>query len=520
MYYRVMHLLLLCPVLLFAQVAVSGKLSQDTRWSGVVLVQGDLEVPRGVTLTIAPGSKIRVAAKSDAEAGGKDVQHVEIVVKGQLIADGLEGEGLITFTSNSAAPRMHDWYGIVLKNPRQASLINNCVIEYASKGITCFGSSPRITNCVIQYNQYAAISCEVRSRAVIRSCTLIGNDFSGVVCELASRPLIENCIISQNSNGVVIFDQSQPDLGRLNPGEGESGGENFIVNNFDANIANNGSFDIYAQNNIWNLTVAEDIQETLVDQVKNPTRGAVLFLPYFDGQSRPARSAPNNVVRTAAITPEPSPEVDNRFAEATTTPPQPSPESETPRESLTLNASTAAAADESQAQINNPPDALSTNSGIRPATTSQIVDDTAAMTLDEGATADKDTVEIPLVSEAVKPIVRTQPPVNKPTPVQNAIAEPVIEPMLDGGKRQYVSRATPKYPTIYRKTQTEGKVFVKVIIGRDGNVESHQVLRTDGDLFTEAALVALSSYRYKPGTHKGNPVKFTVVEPFYFKLKK
>ncbi len=96
----------------------------------------------------------------------------------------------------------------------------------------------------------------------------------------------------------------------------------------------------------------------------------------------------------------------------------------------------------------------------------------------------------------------------------------VIEGLLDSRRRKYKYRTIPKYPQVYKKMNYEGKVFIEVIVDYNGNIESYQVLKSDGEYFTESAITALKEFKYKPGTYQGNPVKFKLVEPFIFKRMK
>jgi TonB family protein len=112
---------------------------------------------------------------------------------------------------------------------------------------------------------------------------------------------------------------------------------------------------------------------------------------------------------------------------------------------------------------------------------------------------------------------------NEPYPPVTAtpmIQEPILEAFLDSGKREYIRRAQPEYPRIYLQTGTEGDVLVEVIVDRQGNIEDQRVLRSDGELFTEASLSALKKFLYKPGKMSGQPVKYKIVERFRFTLNK
>ena len=100
------------------------------------------------------------------------------------------------------------------------------------------------------------------------------------------------------------------------------------------------------------------------------------------------------------------------------------------------------------------------------------------------------------------------------------LESPIIEGLLDSRRRKYRHRTAPQYPGIYEKMNYEGKVYIEVIVDYGGNIESFQVLKSDGKYFTDSAIAALKEFKYKPGTFQGNPVKFKLVETFIFELQK
>ena len=134
----------------------------------------------------------------------------------------------------------------------------------------------------------------------------------------------------------------------------------------------------------------------------------------------------------------------------------------------------------------------------------------------------------PVALDTNPPETNTQPEtliVFKEIPVEKTIkkkepeiTEPVIEVLLDGGKRKYAHRQNPQYPKMYLKTGHQGRVLMEVTVDRRGLVVEYRPLRSDGDLFTDAAIEAVKKTRYKPGTYKGKPVKFKIVELYVFKL--
>ncbi len=559
--------MMLCTSLVWGQQQFQGNITTDTRWSGMVLLNGDVQVAKGATLTIMPGTRVMVAANSDAANMAKDAQRVEIVVKGKLLAQG-ELSNKIIFTSNSPNPQMHDWSGIVIKNPREASVIDNCVIEYAYKGITCFGSAPLITNNEIRYNLYAAISCEVRSHPRIVKNTISGNDFTGIACELASNPIIEQNIITQNNNGVIIFDRSKPDLGSIPLTRNSSRGENLILNNFESNIYNHSGNDISAKNNLWNTADSDQIISTLFDQNQNPSKGEVVFSPVFESgnpltilaantstatnvsatpasnqrQTTPVNTAANNTANNVAnnnTTPATNGAANNAANTSTRNP-------QTNRQTTVEKKPLATREDEkvdSNIQPVETQNKIADNSNSKPAEkeSQPPVTNLANNTANNNTTSDQSSVENnnPPATNGAANTTSTSTNNNAAANVASttnsstldqmvaekttsgpAIVEPVIEALLDAGSRQYISRVKPEYPSMYMKTGHQGKVLMEVLVDRAGNIETYRILKSDGDLFANAAEKALKKYKYKPGTHKGQPVKFKVVEPFIFRLRK
>ena len=195
----------------------------------------------------------------------------------------------------SIAPPLAIHWMIIIKNPNTKSSLRYCLIEFGYKGITCYGSSPDIIDCEIQFNHHSGISCEVRSKPIVARNVIFGNGFAGINCELASMPIVSQCTISQNNFGIVVFSKSAPDIGRYPKVEGSSIGENKIFNNFEYNVYNHSTSILYAQNNYWNITSRADIQQALFDKNNNPSYGEVIFMPIYR-QPRRQRQIPAVIV--------------------------------------------------------------------------------------------------------------------------------------------------------------------------------------------------------------------------------
>jgi TonB family protein len=94
-------------------------------------------------------------------------------------------------------------------------------------------------------------------------------------------------------------------------------------------------------------------------------------------------------------------------------------------------------------------------------------------------------------------------------PDNEKVAKPVLIPS---------SRVDPVYPAGPREEGTEANVILQAVIHYDGSVSDVQALRTnEPDLgFEEAAIEAVSQWRYEPALYKGVPVDvyFTIFVEF------
>ena len=84
----------------------------------------------------------------------------------------------------------------------------------------------------------------------------------------------------------------------------------------------------------------------------------------------------------------------------------------------------------------------------------------------------------------------------------------------------YIARNI-KYPETAKKEKIEGRVFVTFVIEKDGQVSSAKILRDiGGGCGEEAIRVVKNMPKWKPGTQRGNPVRFQFNLPVSFLLGK
>ena len=74
-------------------------------------------------------------------------------------------------------------------------------------------------------------------------------------------------------------------------------------------------------------------------------------------------------------------------------------------------------------------------------------------------------------------------------------------------KPKVLHSVKPVHPEEAIRDSLEGKVFLKFIVNVDGSVSNVRVLRVIGsEIFRQAAIDAVSQFRFKPAEHNGKPV--------------
>ncbi len=101
------------------------------------------------------------------------------------------------------------------------------------------------------------------------------------------------------------------------------------------------------------------------------------------------------------------------------------------------------------------------------------------------------------------------PPSAPPRPLRRS--EGVQEALL-------IHRVVPVYPPLARPSRVEGTVRLHAIIGRDGRIESLEVL-SGHPLLVQAALAAVRQWRYQPTLLSGVPVEVETYISVVFQLQ-
>ncbi|OJT22920.1 hypothetical protein BO221_18645 [Archangium sp. Cb G35] len=195
-----------------ASTSLAGTLHEDTTLSGALTLTGDLTVPTGVTVTLAPGTTF-TAASSDSMRSGVDATAVEVLVRGTLTALGT-GSSPVTFKGSSTG--FDKWRGVHVQ-AGTTSVLSGVLIRDASYGFQVSGSG---------------------TTATLTSSTLTGNS-TGAHVGSSGTLAMDHTVVHANSDGVFV-------------GSGTAN-LNYVT------LANNSSYGVYLGGTGHNLTLRNSI---------------------------------------------------------------------------------------------------------------------------------------------------------------------------------------------------------------------------------------------------------------------
>lgn len=144
----------------------------------------------------------------------------------------------------------------------------------------------------------------------------------------------------------------------------------------------------------------------------------------------------------------------------------------------------------------------------------------ATESLPETSTAATETMP-PVADTAV-----TEPPVFAPEPAQVPEPEPVeastgvYSAVPPGGTQpEETSRVVPRYPSSARRAGVAGAVVVRGIVRRDGTIDNVEVIKDLPYGLGEEARRAVSRWRFRPATYRGEPIDVYYTVTVNFRLQ-
>lgn len=182
--------------------SLGGHVRQNHTVNGVLYLSGDLTVDYQKTLTLNPGTLVRIRPNSDSRQEGTDTGKTEVTVNGRLDAIGTAIDS-IRWVSDASAPSAGDWKGLRMLNASDnASKLDYNAIRFAYHGLYLEECAPRIDHCRIQQNTFYGIyAFGDSSVSLITNCILEQNHGAELISAFGAAPTVKNCHLHYSASG-------------------------------------------------------------------------------------------------------------------------------------------------------------------------------------------------------------------------------------------------------------------------------------------------------------------------------
>ncbi len=84
---------------------------------------------------------------------------------------------------------------------------------------------------------------------------------------------------------------------------------------------------------------------------------------------------------------------------------------------------------------------------------------------------------------------------------------------------EMIRPAKPEYPEIAKRAGITGKVFVKVLIDKEGRPKKAVIVKSDSELFNQPAIDAAMKSAFSPALQNKHPIAVWIVLPYKFTLE-
>jgi hypothetical protein len=161
--------------ILHAGTASSKVLTSNTVWKGEVSVSEDVLIPEGVTLTIMPGTVIKVTSSESTKTDPEYLSPMtEITVRGALRSEGRRNAPII-FRNDKEANTRGSWAGILIDGGTAS--VSSCRIQGAETGIYVSKGMLVAADTVFQENRYGVVAEGPETKVYIRNTRITDNDY-------------------------------------------------------------------------------------------------------------------------------------------------------------------------------------------------------------------------------------------------------------------------------------------------------------------------------------------------------
>ncbi|HEY5673002.1 MAG TPA: PQQ-binding-like beta-propeller repeat protein [Malonomonas sp.] len=237
-------------------------ISEDTLWTGQILIDGSVEVLRGATLTIAPGTEIAFTYLDLDRDGLGDGT---LIVKGGLIAVGTP-EQPIRFRSAKENPQPGDWQEIAV------DFSSGVHFRYCDIRDSAYTLHAHFTHGIVEDSHIHnnIDGCRIGQATFTFRHNLIEQQTGKGINFRNSRVTLHDNLIRNNVAGVFLFENDQP--------------FSIYRNNFTNNVHQLRLGDFYVNDvdlagNWWGTSDLQALAPLIYDQRVDPEVGRVRLQP-------------------------------------------------------------------------------------------------------------------------------------------------------------------------------------------------------------------------------------------------
>lgn len=240
------------------------------------IVQGDVTVPSGVTLTIQAGVEVRMAT-SDSTGSGTFPSLPELIVNGTLVVEGTAGQP-VRLTSTTPSPPQGAWGGVRVDTAAILS-VAHLDLQGSNYGLRVdqAGAGSVVSDSAFERNVSAL---RVGGGPLSVHHNRVEHNTTGLELAAATNVTIQDNALAHNDVGIVNSLISTPAPGLLT---GNTIAANSLYN-WDQATAT----DIDVAGNWWGTTDAEAIAALIRDGVDEAGRGLVSTAPVLTAASESA----------------------------------------------------------------------------------------------------------------------------------------------------------------------------------------------------------------------------------------
>ncbi len=208
----------------------TGAYGGELVWAGTVTMTGDVLILASGSLTIRPGTEVRVVPAEGTQIDPEYFSSLtELLTRGRLDIEGTVEQPVRFVMVERPGLEEIAWAGITFD--AAAGSVRHAVIERAETGVRCVASSPEVTGNLISRCRYGVIAQAAShpkildnrieggeggvfvwrgSSPYLKGNRIVGNDEEGVFVDAGSRPYLDRNTITGNTIGLALYPRDLP----------------------------------------------------------------------------------------------------------------------------------------------------------------------------------------------------------------------------------------------------------------------------------------------------------------------